>query len=136
MSGDRKGAIENFRKVIETSPRNTDALNNLAYLLSEEDSRLDEALKHAQKAVELAPQQLDYCDTLGWILYRKGIYGSAVKYLEMANTSNPNPVVMYHLAMAYTKSGDRNRGKSLLQAALKVNANLPEAKIAQELLSR
>jgi len=132
MRGNNPAAIEHFRQVVAADPSDPQALNNLAYLLSEVRNQPDEALKYAEKAVELAPQKSAYCDTLGWILYRKGLYSPAVKYLERADTSKETVVWKYHLAMAYAKSGDLARGKATLQAALKLNANVPEAKIAQQ----
>ena len=54
--------------------------------------------------------------------------------LERAAANGEDPVRKYHLAMAYVKAGDIKRGRATLQAALKVNPNLPEAKMAQEIL--
>jgi hypothetical protein len=34
--------------------------------------------------------------------------------------------------MAYSKAGDNARGRAALEAALKLNPNLPEAKMAQQ----
>jgi len=133
--GDRSAAMEAYRKAAEANPGSAEALNNLAYLLSEVANKPDEALKYAQEAVELFPAQPAYCDTLGWILYRKGVYNAAVPYLERAgsnNTDRDNVVWKYHLAMAYSKAGDTARGRATLEAALKLNPNLPEAKIAQQ----
>jgi tetratricopeptide (TPR) repeat protein len=134
IRGDNNAAIDHFQQVVNASPRDPQALNNLAYLLAEHRQKPDEALKYAQQAVELAPQRPAYCDTLGWVLYRKGLYGPSVKYLEMASTSKQNVVWKYHLAMAYAKSGDRIRGKATLEAALKLNPNVPEAKLAQSVV--
>ncbi len=99
-------------------------------------------MKYAEKAVELAPERLAYCDTLGWALYRKGLYGPAIKYLERAssgqeraNSSHATAALWkYHLAMAYAKSGDVIHGRSTLEAALKLDPNLPEAKMAQQVV--
>ncbi len=135
--GDRSAAMEAYRKVAEANPSSAQALNNLAYLLSEVANKPDEALKYAQEAVQLVPDQPAYCDTLGWILYRKGVYNAAVPYLERAgsnNTARDNVVWKYHLAMAYSKAGETARGRATLQAALKLNPNLPEAKIAQQMI--
>ena len=41
----------------------------------------------------------------------------------------------FHLAMAYTKAGYPARGKALLEDALKLNPNLPEAKAAQQVVA-
>lgn len=134
MTGNYNPAEEHYRKVVEGNPTNAQALNNLAYLLAEHDQQLDEALKYAQKAVELAPDHPAYCDTLGWVLYRKGLYSEAVRYLERAAASKENVIWDYHLAMAYAKAGDSARGRSTLQAALKLKPNLPEAKTAQQVI--
>jgi putative PEP-CTERM system TPR-repeat lipoprotein len=132
--GDKKAALENLRKVVATDPGNADGLNNYAYLLSESNGELSEALKYAQKAKELAPGRSEYADTLGWILYLKGMYPTAVSELQRAAASGGSLVSKYHLAMAYAKAGDVNRGRATLQAALKQNPGLPEAKMAQDAL--
>jgi len=36
--------------------------------------------------------------------------------------------------MAYSKAGDAVRGKATLATAMKLNPNLPEAKIAQQMI--
>ena len=132
--GDHKRAIEQFRKVVEREPSNVQALNNLAYLLIEHNSSPDEALKYAEKAAELAPDRLAVADTIGWILYRKGLYSSAVKYLERAASDRSNALWKYHLAMAYARAGDLPRSRAALRTALLTNPNLPEAKIASDVL--
>jgi Tfp pilus assembly protein PilF len=54
--------------------------------------------------------------------------------LERTASKQGGAVWKYHLAMAYAKVGDLNRGRAALRAALKQDPNVPEAKIAQELL--
>jgi tetratricopeptide (TPR) repeat protein len=133
--GRHTAAIEHFRKVVQADPNNAQASNNLAYLLSEYANNPDEALKYAEKAVNVAPDKLIYCDTMGWTLYRKGLYASAITYLERAAADKTGDVVWkYHLAMAYAKAGDVDRGRVTLASALKINSNVPEAKAAREIL--
>jgi tetratricopeptide (TPR) repeat protein len=135
--GDRNAAIDLYRKVTQANPNSAEASNNLAYLLAEFGNKPDEALKYAQRAVELVPEDPAYCDTLGWVLYRKGVYASAIPYLERAsaNQAGKDRVIWkYHLAMAYAKAGDVSRGRTTLEGALKLNPNLPEAKIAQQVV--
>jgi tetratricopeptide (TPR) repeat protein len=135
LRGNTSAALEQFRKVVEASPGNPQALNNYAYLLAEQANKYDEALTYAQKAQELAPDNAQYADTLGWILYRKGLYPSAVRQLQRAtNFAKQDPVLKYHLAMAYAKSGDTKRSRATYEEAVKLNANVPEAKAAKELL--
>ena len=134
MKGDQKAAMADFRQVIQADPNNTQALNNYAYLLSEYTDQSAEALKYAQRAKELSPTHAAYGDTLGWIFYRRGLYPMAVSELERAAGAGGDAVCNYHLAMAYAKVGNLDRGKKAFQAALKQNPNLPEAKTARQML--
>lgn len=135
LKGDNKAALDQFRQVVASDPNNPQALNNYAYLLAEYGNPT-EALKYAQKAQELAPDSGEYRDTLGWILYRQGLYPLAVAELERAvSKKSPQPVWRYHLAMAYGKAGNMTRGRVTLEAALKANPNLPEAKQAESILN-
>jgi tetratricopeptide (TPR) repeat protein len=135
VKGNHAVALENFRKVVQADPTNIQALNNLAYLLADFSHRPDEALKYAEKAQQIAPDDPQYADTMGWILYQKGLYSAAVQQLERTNTQNGPAVWKYHLAMAYAKNGEMTRGQAVLQAALKRDSNLPEARMAQDVLS-
>ena len=132
-TGNQAAAIEHYRRVLEIDPRNAVTLNNLAYLLAENMSQPDEALKYAEQAKEIAPASSEVDDTLGWIYYRKGIYPTAVKYLETATANSSTAVRKYHLAMAYMKAGDLKRGQQTLDAALKIDSKLPEAQAALQL---
>jgi len=127
-------AAEQFRTVAEANPRDGIALNNFAYALAE-SGRIDEALKYAQRAKEVAPASADVNDTLGWVMYRKGVYASAIQYLEGAVSKNNTALPKYHLAMAYIKAGQDKRGQEVLDAALKMDSHLPEAKMAQQILA-
>jgi putative PEP-CTERM system TPR-repeat lipoprotein len=127
-------AIEAYRKVVDLDPKNVLALNNLAYLLATRVNHTDEALKYVQQAKEIAPGMPDIDDTMGWVLYNKGVYQSALGYLESALKKHDDPAVRYHLALTYAKVGDK-RGRQMLKEELKAAPQLPEAEIAQQVLS-
>jgi len=133
MEKDYPQALAYFRKVVDADPSNVVALNNLAYILASQTGQFDEALKYAQQVKEIAPDNKGVDDTIGWIMYRKGLYRSAVKYLEDAAQGQDDPVIRYHLGMAYLKLGDK-RGEPTLRAALKNAPDLPEARMAEQLL--
>jgi len=135
--GDHRAATANYRKAVDLNPNNASALNNLAYSMSEYENNPEGALKLAQQAKQMAPDQPVYADTLGWILYRKGVYDSAVHELESAVAHDQGSgTYQYHLAMAYFKAGKKERAKATLETALKHNPSLPEAKPAQELIAK
>jgi tetratricopeptide (TPR) repeat protein len=134
-AGNHQAAIEQYRKVLETDPNNLLVLNNLAYWLAVDSHQPDEALKFAQQAEEIAPADPNVEDTLGWVLYQKGIYQTAVVHLEEAvSKAERNPVTRYHLAMAYLKTGDLEHGQHALDAALRMAPKLPEANMANAVL--
>ncbi len=127
--GENAKAIEEFRKVLALNPNEPNGCNNLAYLLIEKDA--DEALRYAQKAVELLPENPQFADTLGWAFYRKGIYRSAITHLERAVKGDNGAVPRYHLAMAYARDGDRTKAQKTLNDAIRINSNRPEAQAAR-----
>lgn len=134
LTGNPDGAIKIYRQILAADPLQAQALNNLAFLTVDYANRPDEALPYAEKAVEMAPADPDYSDTLGWVLYRKGLYGRAVKHFEAAATHGGNIVWKYHLAMAYEKTGQKKQAMATLQSALKSNPRVPEAKTASDLI--
>lgn len=135
IRGNRGAALEDFRKALEGTPDNPQVLNNFAYLLSEHANKPAEAQKYAEQAVAKSPDNPEFADTLGWILYRNGFYSLALNHLERAASRGKNPVAKYHLAMAYAKTGDVKRGRAALEEGKKQNARLPEAAMAAEALA-
>jgi tetratricopeptide (TPR) repeat protein len=134
LQGKQTAATEHFRKVVELQPDNADALNNLAYLLAEQSNDLDQPLSYAERAVKLAPSDPAFADTLGWILYRKGLYHAAIPYLERAAAGDDDVVPKYHLALAYGKNGNIEQGRAVFNVASKRNAKVPEAGVAAQVL--
>jgi putative PEP-CTERM system TPR-repeat lipoprotein len=130
--GNHDAAILAFRKVTEIQPNNAIAWNNLAYLLAEHQ-KPDEALQCAQKAQELAPSNPDIQDTLGWALYHKGMYDNAITQLQDAVSKGGGVRQQYHLAMACLKAGKADRGRAILEQALRKDPKPAEAKLAQDL---
>jgi len=133
--GNIAGAIAAYRKVIELNPDSPDGLNNLASCLLTNRSELDEALRLAQRAKELRPDDANTNDTLGWAYYQKGLYAPAIPLLEQSVVNN-NPVNRFHLAMALAKAGQRERAQREFQVAFKAAPNLPEANEAKQVLGQ
>jgi tetratricopeptide (TPR) repeat protein len=121
-AGLRPAAIAKYQSVLGLDSKNVLALRGLANTMAVDNA--DEALKFAQQAVEIAPDDPSSQDTLGWVYYRKGLYSSAVGHLKMAASKEPTPQRQFHLAMSYLKAGDRDLGQQMLATALKQNPNL------------
>jgi tetratricopeptide (TPR) repeat protein len=119
-------AVDHYKKVVAAEDRNIFALNNLAFALSRDSQQLDEAMRYAQKAKELAPESSQIQDTLGWIYYRKGMYPMAARELEGALAKGVRPAIQYHLGLAYKQLGKSLEGGRLIAAALAVDPKLAE----------
>jgi putative PEP-CTERM system TPR-repeat lipoprotein len=128
-TADNEAAIEDYQIVAGAS--NPVALNNLAWLyLQKDDSR---ALATAQRAYELAPENPDIADTLGWILVQQGQAAEGLKYLEQSvEGRSDNPSVRYHLAQAHADLGDPERALTLLED-LSQRGDFPEQQAALRL---
>jgi Tfp pilus assembly protein PilF len=125
-AGVRSAAIARYRSVLAVDESNFQALKNMAGIIV--DDNPDEALRFAERAVEIAPEDASAQDTLGWVYYRKGVYGPAAEHLKVAVAKEPTPRRQYHLAMSYLKNGDRDRGQPLLASALKQDPKLATEK--------
>lgn len=124
-----------YEEVLKINPKFGPAANNLAYLLGEEGTNLDEALTYAQTAREQQPNDPSVADTLGWIYYKKNAYLKASSLLKEAVEKAPNnPILHYHYGMAQQKNGDLAGAKKSLQASLKLSESFPGAEDAKKTL--
>jgi lipopolysaccharide biosynthesis regulator YciM len=115
-------AINELEHAVQIQPDLWATTNDLAYLLCEYGSGkkdLDRALALAEKARSMNPDSPSVFDTLGWVNYRKGDMQQAVEWLRKAqDRSAGNPVINYHLGMAYSRLGNPGKAKQFLQTAL------------------
>ncbi|GHV26604.1 hypothetical protein AGMMS4952_06990 [Spirochaetia bacterium] len=65
-------AVDYYEKALDLDINNTTAMNGLGYILA--DTGIDPArgLRFCRKAVERAPQNAAYLDSLGWAHYKTG----------------------------------------------------------------
>jgi tetratricopeptide (TPR) repeat protein len=134
--GDILKAQQAYEKVLALNPRFAPAANNLAWLYSEHDGDKEKALQLAQTAKEVAPEDPSVSDTLGWILYKRGVYQRAVVLLKESASKLPDmPVVQYHLGLASLKVGDEEGARTALTAAVKSPATFAGKDEARKVLA-
>ncbi|MFT7289199.1 MAG: putative PEP-CTERM system TPR-repeat lipoprotein [Halieaceae bacterium] len=97
--GDLLAALDTLSALVALEPKNTIALNNLAYLqISLEDP---DALATARRAYAAAPDQPHVNDTLGWALVKSGEPAQAIPFLREAVVRlGDSAAPLYHLAVA------------------------------------
>lgn len=86
-------ALSVFNEIIKIDSKNAHAYNDLAFVQSRtEDQRLlnlGAALKNAEKAVSLEPNNANFIDTLAEIDFRRGEKQSAIKLIKRAIELDP-----------------------------------------------
>ncbi len=109
-------AIAAYRHAIQHSRDNVLALNNLAFLLSQQPGHLDEAVELAGRAYAAAPGSPQIADTLGWLTFLRGDVERAVRLLTFAGAALPaDPQIQAHLQAAQEarKAGQPHASTSL-----------------------
>ncbi|WP_346837171.1 tetratricopeptide repeat protein [Microbulbifer sp. SAOS-129_SWC] len=127
-------AFENgMRKLLDRDPDNATLLNALGYKLIEDDSRLQEARQLIGKALELRPDDPAIIDSMGWVEYRLGNHGEAVKYLQKAMKELPDHEIAAHLGEVLWVQGNRDGAMKVWKRGLKIN---PQSKIIPAAMKR
>ena len=119
-------ARDTYEKVLAVNPKSSAALNNLAYLYSEDLGDIGRAAQLAQKARDLEPFSPFTADTLGWVLFKQGQYPRALTLLQESAEKQPNDgEVAMHLGMAYYMMENESLARLYLQRAVDNPADFP-----------
>jgi putative PEP-CTERM system TPR-repeat lipoprotein len=128
-AGDRKAAIGEYERIVADRPVPV-ALNNLAWHYYETGDQ--RALEVARRAHQLAPQNADITDTLGWILVERGQHEEGLKLLEGAAKGGA-PEIRYHYAAALARANQREQAVQVLRNLLSETPEFASRKPAQAL---
>lgn len=79
-----KESDEAYEGALSFDPENDHVLNNYSYFLALRKENLDKAIKMSAKLVEMNPENSTYLDTHAWVLYVRGEYEEAKKYIVKA----------------------------------------------------
>lgn len=105
-AGDYDGAIAVYESVVKDAPENPAAVNNLAYLLVERKNKAAEALPYAERAVRLAPTDVNVLDTVGTVHLRNSNLSQAEAVLREAVRLAPESVAAnFHLGETIARAG-------------------------------
>ncbi len=141
-------AVDYFRKAVAKDGNSVFAANNLAWIYAVYGKgNLDEAVRLAQGAVQASPGVPSFSDTLGWVYYKKGLYGAATEQLQKAVSVDEaaarstngvaSPTYRFHLGVALAAKGDKAGARREIEAALRLSekTNFPEVEEARKVLA-
>jgi len=97
---EEKSAAEDvLQQVVRLDPTHAGASNDLGYEWTDQGRNLAKAETLIRTAVAAEPDNQSFLDSLGWVLYKRGKFDEARKYLELAvgPAAFPDPVVLDHL---------------------------------------
>ena len=116
-----ESAEEVLLRVLDEFPNDVGAQNDLGYLWADLDIRLDRALGMIEAAVAEEPENGAYLDSLGWVNYRLGNFKDAVKHIQKAVDSMPDPdgIILDHLGDALLASGKSGEAVERWKQAVK-----------------
>ncbi len=115
-----------YEKLLAIKPDFAPALNNLAYIYTERLNDLNKAYDLARKAHELQPQDAAAADTLGWVLYKRGVYQQALTILQEAAEKAPDTAeIQFHLGMTAYMMGQTDLARVALKKAASAANDFP-----------
>jgi len=117
--GQWEHAVELAQRVLKREPDHVAALTVVGALYSERGVRLDEARRHFERALALAPGDGAIVDALGSLCLKQGKLDEAERLLVRADRLRPeDPAIQEHLGQLYVRRADRARALEAYRRAL------------------
>lgn len=118
--------ISEFEKILEFQPNNATVLNNLGYLLADNNEQIEKAVQYAKRASEAKPNDGNNLDTYAYTLCKTGEYAKAEEQSQMAiqiferNSQEVIWDVYRHLGMAQEGLGKKGEAAASYRQALEI----------------
>lgn len=121
LSGQFEKAEDMLLTVLDQDPEDPLALNNLAYMYIENDTKFDKAMKMVRQALIYDPENGAYLDTLGWAYFKQGKYKDARKQIEKAlKWADPEDkgIIFEHYGDVLLKLDEKEKAREAYQSAI------------------
>lgn len=121
-AGNIPEAVAAFRKVLELSPNNAEAMNYLGYMWAERGENLDEAKALLEKAVSIEPDNAAFIDSLAWVLHKLSKSREALIHMNRAIqlSEKPDPTLFEHLGDIQSELRDFAAARAAYQKSLEL----------------
>ncbi len=121
---DIKKGKEHYTKAIQMDAFSSLLKNNYAYRLALAKVDLDVAVSLSQQAMTTSPNQVQFIDTYGFVLFQMGDYSKAKIEFEKALALDENDKsVVEHLGDTYFKTGNVEKAVIWWEKAKKLNSS-------------
>ncbi len=102
-----------FEEALKLDKDNLTVMNNYAYYLAEQDSKLKEAEDLSKRVVEREKNNSTFLDTYGWVLYKRGKLGEAARIFESIINSNEKPDAEWYEHYGYILKKQRKCSRAI-----------------------
>lgn len=114
--GEDEAADELMLNHLLDNPNDHWTLNALAYSWIVRGVHYDHAEALLMRAITLAPEQGEYIDSLGWLMYKLNDLDAALEYLHQAAKLVEHPEILTHLAIVLAAKGEQAQSERILRA--------------------
>jgi tetratricopeptide (TPR) repeat protein len=110
--------VSAYNRAVEKNKTNALIKNNFAFRLAQSNYKLDTAEKLINEVLIIEPNQPNFIDTKGLVLFQKGAYGDALLlFLNAAALDPTDAIIAEHAGDAYLKTGDTENALSFWKQA-------------------
>jgi predicted Zn-dependent protease len=103
-------------------------INNYAYYLAEQNTRLKEAEEMAKRVIDKEKGNTTFLDTYGWVLYKRGKYQEAARVMESIINSGEKPDAVWYEHYGYILKKEKKCSEAVesWNTALKLDSTKTE----------
>ncbi|MFC1540854.1 tetratricopeptide repeat protein [Candidatus Latescibacterota bacterium] len=126
MAGQFENAEKALLSILEITPDDPLALNNLAYMYLENTKNYSKAIDMVTQALKAEPDNGAYLDTLGWAYFLKGKYKQARKNIEKAlevADEEDKGIIFEHYGDVLVKLGKKEEAVDAYNSAVEYGEN-------------
>ncbi|HET8865449.1 MAG TPA: tetratricopeptide repeat protein [Gracilimonas sp.] len=122
--GKHESSDEAYELALRYDPENDNAMNNYAYNLSVREENLERAKELALKAIEVAPENAAYLDTVGWVYFKLQDYDRAQRFIKASiDTGAASAEVLEHMGDVYEKLDNLEEARKWWRQALEQDSS-------------
>jgi tetratricopeptide (TPR) repeat protein len=130
-------AEEEFRKILNGSPKNAFALNYLGYMLADRNLRLQESLGLINQALAVDPNNGAFLDSLGWVYFKLGRMDEAEDNMRRAVEHTPHdPSIRDHYGDVLLRQAKVKEAIAEWQVSLKEWESSSPSELDQALVAK
>jgi tetratricopeptide (TPR) repeat protein len=123
MTGRSQESAGFYQQILALQPDNVIAINNLAWIMCEDQGKFQQALDLTERGLKISPNYIDLIDTRGVAYYRLGEFNKAIQDFTNClklypGTAPSGTATRFHLARAFAALGEKNKAIEHLNLAL------------------